>query len=237
MKKLIVLFATLTLICQAEDSFREFTSQDGRKLKAKVISYDASSDKVKILREDQKTVTVNSTVFSEKDQAYIKDWSAIGIFTSTSKLKLDINRNEVKSSKKEREADLGERSGGGRRGGGDTGVQVVAVDKNTQYKFDLLLENKGGVPLKNLTMEYRIYYEQEKAVKDEKANEQRREDDRRPERYLAQAEDKVKDGKVKVGTIEPGESKEVSTGSVIIMKRSASRVWDPEEEKEVKEEK
>ena len=54
-----------------------------------------------------------------------------------------------------------ELGGGGRRGGGATGVQTVAIDKNTQYKFKLLMENKSAVDLKNMTMEYRIFYEQE----------------------------------------------------------------------------
>jgi hypothetical protein len=141
---------------------------------------------------------------------------------------LDLRRNEIDSTKKEYNVDMtdveDDDSGGGRHGGGDGGIQTVATDKNTKYKYDLTLTNKGGVPLENLTMEYRIYYEQEKAVKEE--DEKRKEDDTRPERYSPVSEDKVKDGKVKIGTIEAKETKEVSTDSITLVERTANRRYE-----------
>jgi hypothetical protein len=220
---LIFLIATAT---HADDKFRTFTANDGRTLKARILVYDAATDKVQIQREDQKKLTVSTASFSEKDQTYIKKWHAAQIFNSAANLKLEIERVEVKSSKKEHEVDISEElGGGGRRGGGETGMQTVAIDKSTQYKFNLLMDNKSDLDLKNITMEYRIFYEQQKAVKDEKANKGRQEDDPRPERYMAIDEDKIKEGKVRIKPFESRSSKQVSTGSVILMKRSASRAW------------
>ncbi|MCF7817676.1 MAG: hypothetical protein K9M54_07325, partial [Kiritimatiellales bacterium] len=226
MKKLVVWFVSFNLVCLAADEFRTFTAQDGRKLKAKVVSYDPASDKVQILRDDKKSVTVQSSAFSDADQKYIKTWSAIGIFSSPSKLALDISRNEVGTTKKEHNVDMtnveDDSGDSARRGGGrEDGIQTVATDKSTQYKYNLTLANKGGVPLDNLAMEYRIYYAQEKPVMDDK--EKRPKGDLRPVRYLPVSENKVKGGKVKIGTIEAKGTKEVSTGSVTLLQRTANR--------------
>lgn len=222
MKKLILLFASLTLACHAADEYRTFTAQDGRTLKAKIITYDDSTGKVQIQREDSTLITANRSAFSKKDQTYIKTWSATGVFTSTSKLKAEVKRNIGKPTKKEIEVDMSTQTGRGSRGGG---TQVVATDKKTSYKFDLLLENKGDISLTNIKMEYRIFYNQEKPIEDEKANAQRDENDTRPERYLALDEDKVKSGEARLKSIGAGESETLSTGSVSILKRSANRTW------------
>ncbi|VGO20594.1 hypothetical protein [Pontiella sulfatireligans] len=224
MMKLIGLIILATAATYADEAYRTFTAQDGRTLSARIVSYDAASGKVLIERADKKRITVAPTAFSAKDQRYVDAWQTAQHFLSTSKFKLDVVRKEVNSTKKEHEVDIGEEEAGGRRGG-DSGVQTVAIDKITHYKFNLLIENKTKIPVKNLTMEYRIYYDQEKAVKDEKANKNRREDDPRPERYLSMEESKVKEGKLKIRAIEAGESKEFPTQSVSILKRSASRTW------------
>lgn len=224
MKQLIGLISMLALIAQANDGLRTFTASDGRSLEARILHYDNHSGKVQIERADKKKITVPATAFTDKDRAYIKSWYAAQMFGSTSKFKLELERDEADNSKKEHEVDFGEEFGGGRRGG-PTGIQTAAIDKNTKYKFHLTLENKSDIPLKVYLMEYRIYYEQEKAVLDEKANKGRSEGDPRPERHMPLAEQKVKDGKARIGTIAPGETKTVSTGSITITKRSANRPW------------
>jgi uncharacterized protein YxeA len=227
MKKWILIFTLINLTVFA-DQFRTFTAQDGRTLKAKVLTYDAVSGKVQIEREDQKNLTVSSTAFSEKDQIYLSAWLAAQDFRSTSKLKLELKRNEVKSWKKEHEADLSQI----KRGKGDgkrDGIEVIATDHNTQYKYDLLIENRGSVSLKNVIVEYRVYYEQEKAVKDEVDEKRRKEsgqeDAEERVRYNAVNENKVKDGAARLKPIEPKETKTISTGSVTILKRTVGKSY------------
>jgi hypothetical protein len=173
MKKLIMLI-TLAGFSAGADEYRTFTAQDGRALKAKVLAYNGTTDQVQIQREDKKKLTVTGAAFSEKDQAYIAAWQAAQDFMSSSKLKLELKRNEVKSSKKEHEADLSQIKLG-RDGDKRDGVEVIATDISTQYKFDLHIENKGTVPLDKITFEYRVYYEQEKPVKDEEDETRRKE--------------------------------------------------------------
>jgi len=224
MKQWIVVLTMCALTTLAKEELRTFTAQDGRTLKARVLSYDATTDKVQIERADKKKMTVPSTAFSKKDPSYIKKWHATDVFQSTSKFKVKLEREEVKSTKKEHNVDIGEDFGGGRRGG-ESGVITVAIDKNTQYRFRVLMENSSDTALNNITLEYRIFYEQQKAVLDEKANKGRREDDPRPERYRAVDQDKIKDGAVRVKPIESRSSKELTTGNVVLLRRSASRPW------------
>ncbi len=229
MRKIIGFLLFLALSAQADDVYRTFTAQDGRTLKAKILSYDAGSDKVQIQREDKKKLTVPSASFSEKDQTYIQKWHIGQVFISESKFKVTLERVKVSEKKKDHEVDFTDdmnAGGGGRRGGGGpSGPTTVAVDKITQYKYKLVLENKSNVDFKNVTLEYRIFYEQEKAVLNEKANKGRNENSTRPKRYMAVEQNKVKDGKVRTKPIEPKSSKEVSTGNVVLIKRSATRPW------------
>ena len=227
MKKLITLIVIIHLSARA-DEYRTFTAEDGRTLKAKVISYDATTGKVQIQRADNNKLTVPAAAFSKKDQTYITFWQAAQDFLSTSKLKLDLKRNEVKSWKKEHEADLSQiklGKGGGKR----DGVEVIATDNHTQYKYDLLIDNNGSASLENIILEYRIYYEQEKAVKNE-ADEKRRKESGKEDaeeriRYNAVTENKVKDGAARLKPIEPKETKTISTGSVTILKRTVDKPY------------
>jgi hypothetical protein len=227
MKKLIALFLFIIMSAQA-DEYRTFTVEDGRTLKARIIAYDATTGMVQIQRQDNNKLTVPTAAFSKKDQTYITAWQATQDFLSTSKLKLNLKRNEVKSWKKEHEADLSQiklGKGGGKR----DGIEVIATDDNTQYKYDLMIENKGSVPLKNVTVEDRVYYEQEKAVKDDDDKKRRKEsgqdDAEERVRYNAVNENKVKDGAARLKPIEPKETKTISTGSVTILKRTVDKPY------------
>ncbi|VGO23394.1 hypothetical protein [Pontiella sulfatireligans] len=226
MKKLILLFTLITLSASAVE-YRTFTAQDGRTLKAKVLAYNGTTGQVQIQREDKKKLTVASAAFSKKDQTYIAAWQAALEFMAPGKLKLELKRNEVKSFKKDHEADLSKIKTG--RGGERDGIEIIATDKNTQYKFDLQIENKGSVPLNKVTYEYRVYYEQEKPVKDAEDETRRKESGEKDTdervRYNAVNENKVKDGSARLKPINPKDSKVMSTGIVTILKRTAGKPY------------
>lgn len=53
---------------------REFTSTDGKTLKASVVNYDKKSGEVTIRLEDNRTFKVPLDRFSEDDQIYLEEW-------------------------------------------------------------------------------------------------------------------------------------------------------------------
>ncbi|WP_269542728.1 hypothetical protein [Cerasicoccus fimbriatus] len=58
----------------AASDLREFTSTDGKTLKASVVNYDQQSGEVTIRLEDNRTFKVPVDRFSEDDQTYLKEW-------------------------------------------------------------------------------------------------------------------------------------------------------------------
>ncbi len=90
MKLAITLFATVFTLGMgaylvAKDSksqLREFTSKDGRKMKATLIAVDGG--KVTIRRADGRKFTTSATNFSSADQAYFKSWNPAGSSASAS---------------------------------------------------------------------------------------------------------------------------------------------------------
>ncbi|MCF7848364.1 MAG: hypothetical protein K9M45_05890 [Kiritimatiellales bacterium] len=243
MKKLIVLFATITIAAQAAEEFREFTANDGRKLKAKVVSYDPGTEKVKVLREDGQAVTVKSVAFSREDQAYIREWGACSLFTEPSHLIIIPRRATVRKwrSKHEsmrRQGGVGMSSGqgpdggggGGNRGGqgGGDGSEIVATDKYTKYQYDLSFANRCGIPLKDLSVEYRIYYNQERPVAEEipfqESNNQRQGPGGGQQQgsFVAKPEVKVKRGTLPLRRLETRERRSVSTVAITLLERNGS---------------
>lgn len=214
MKMLIILLLT-SAIAQANE-FRTFTTQDGRTLKAAVTRYDTASGTLQIQREDGKKISVSVDTFSDDDKTYAAQWLAAQVFASTSQLKLDITREELKSSKTDLEIDLTDTDSP--RGG--SGIRNIGTDKNTQYRFILNMNNSSAVPLENLSMEYRLYYSQEKAELDKDASEKLPED--RPDIYKAVNEEKVKKSSGELKPLEAKGEKQVATKPVTLLKRTVN---------------
>ena len=56
------------------EEYRDFTDQQGRTIKAKLVSFDSKSGKVTIERDNQREATVPQSIFSNEDQNYINRW-------------------------------------------------------------------------------------------------------------------------------------------------------------------
>ena len=161
MKNWIVGFCLLALAAHSEEEFRIFTVTDGRPIEARIVSYDASRQRVVVQRNNNRRIPVKLSVFSEEDREYVLDWYAAHQFGKASKFKLSLKQELVRKWKEEAEAAAG-RGGGGRGGrGGGGGQQNTATEtptqSNSEYRFDLLIENLTGLKLEDLEIEYRIY--------------------------------------------------------------------------------
>ena len=124
--------------------YRDFLSADGKAIRGKVMRFDARARKVTILRDNKKIFTVPSHVFSDADQQYILEWEHNKVFLSSSSFKIEAKRKEIKD-----------------KDGSYSGSITSEKVENTAYA--VTLENKSGSELKGLTLEYCVYYEQEKA--------------------------------------------------------------------------
>ncbi len=75
MKKitLIVLLSTLSTGIRA-DEYHTFSDKSGRVIKAKIIKVDLRSNTVTLKPENKATISVSTDIFSDEDQAYIRQW-------------------------------------------------------------------------------------------------------------------------------------------------------------------
>jgi hypothetical protein len=220
MKSLIGIILLVSFQAVAQTTYRTFTSTDGRALKAVIIDFNEPKDEVTIQREDGKKISVKPAAFSEQDQAYIQNWYAAKVFMSENKFQLKLNDKKGETTKKNHEVDYSEQNSG--RGSG-RGMQIVAVDQTTVYDLNLTLKNTSTAELKNMMLEYRMYYEQQKAEIDEEANESRPNDDESiPDRHMAVDEQKVKEGSARLKPAEPGSERTITPGNIKLLKRTAT---------------
>ncbi|WP_372796504.1 hypothetical protein, partial [Pontiella sp.] len=184
MKALITLLASCTIAAGAAE-YREFTARDGRKLKAEVLSCDGVRGRVKVRRDDGKTIVVKIHAFSPEDQAYIRQWIPVSNFLSTMEFPVTVSKVEERKWRRTHEGSIGMGNaaggqegnsggggggpgggggGGGGPGGENSSADVVATDRYARYRYDIKLLNRSPSALSELNVEYCIYYEQERAV-------------------------------------------------------------------------
>lgn len=126
----------------ARAEMHAFELKDGRTLEAEVMGYNAKLGKVELKRQDGKCVKVKPGVFVEADQAYINDWSSLDSFRNKSSFKVDLNKNTVEKWKEDGE---------------------VHEVRHERLEYEVSFENRATIPIKNLNVEYCIFYEQERS--------------------------------------------------------------------------
>ena len=88
----LITIALLSLTSLGEE-YRTFTDQQGRIIKAKLISFDSKSGKITIERNNRKKATVSPTIFSNEDQTYINQWAKASLLNDKRNIKFSIAEN------------------------------------------------------------------------------------------------------------------------------------------------
>lgn len=140
----IILTALLTArAATAEEPFRTLTDRQERTIQAKIIRYNEADSTATIHPKGRAVVTVPMTTFSDEDQAYIIEWSHEQAFLDERTLLLDVSPIEKFDWSRVRKDDSGE-------------------EKGFYHSYIIKFENKSTVDLEALTLEYVIFYQQEK---------------------------------------------------------------------------
>ncbi len=134
-----VLFFVLLSQWAAADT-REFRLPDGRAIVAEVVGFDRRFGKVELKLENGHRKKVVPSIFTEADQAYIKEWVSLGGFRNPGMFKVDCEKRLLKKWKEENSA---------------------VTLKHRRYAYGITFENRGKNPLESLKVDYRIFYEQE----------------------------------------------------------------------------
>lgn len=140
LKYILIAVLALALQISAAEKYRNFTDSKGRTIRGRVVGYNPKKKSVTFQRDNHKTSKVPLSVFSEEDQAYIQDWLAAKNFSSPGRFKISAKRISETSKPSA------------------SGIYTKKI-KSVHYGF--LLENRSDTELKNITIEYCIFYEQE----------------------------------------------------------------------------
>jgi len=127
----------------AEEPYRTLTDRQGRSIDARIIRYNEADRSATIHPKGRSAITVPISTFSDEDQAYIIDWSHEQAFLDERILLMEISPIEKFDRYNVRKDDHGE-------------------EKGFYHYFIIKLANKSTVDLEGLTLEYVIFYQQEK---------------------------------------------------------------------------
>lgn len=129
--------------------YRDFLGNNGKSIRAKVLAFDKIRKKVTIQKDSGRTHKVDVGLFSEEDQTYVREWQIAKGFNSESRFKISAKRKQFELDRKQHVHKY-------------SGVENAQTTiKQTGY--EIRLESRIDTPLKNVAIEYCIYYEQERA--------------------------------------------------------------------------
>jgi len=151
----LILMVCISLSAYSEETYRDFMDTQGRTVRAKILSFDGHSKKLKIQRDNGKVVSVPASIFSTEDQVYIQSWLKYEGVRSTSKFKMEFNRRSIKSWSKERIGRINYTDGS------HEDNQVVGKTDYDEFGYEITIDNKNKYALSGLKLEYCIFYEQE----------------------------------------------------------------------------
>lgn len=90
----ILVLLTVMLSTSIADSelYLDFKSREGKTVRARIVSYEKSSDSVTMERDNHKQYTIDVDVFSETDRNFIRNWNEFRAFLEDSGLMISVNR-------------------------------------------------------------------------------------------------------------------------------------------------
>lgn len=118
-----------------EPTVRVFQHENGKTVRARVMAYKPEINKVTIAKENMKTLTFDLGVFSEADQAYVREWHFIKDFFRQDRFHISASRR----------SDRG-------------GIEHLVWRPEEIVVYDITLENRCAFDMNDLTLEYNIYY-------------------------------------------------------------------------------
>ena len=155
MKRWFILICLLGMVAgvQAATEYREFTSTEGKVIRAAVKAYDPRTKTVTIERDNKRKAKVPIAVFSQADQAYILEWESSKFFYDSSVLKIscDQKRIDQRKEKEWREVPYDD---------GDVEKTLMNEAVYEKIVYDIVFHSRNEDDLTDLRLVYIIYYEQ-----------------------------------------------------------------------------
>ena len=139
---IVLLFLLVAGGAVAKPDYHIFVDAKGRSLEAELLRYDETHHTVTVKPKGKNATTVPISVFSKEDQDFIAEWGQNQAFLDENKLIISFNRIKKQNS-----------------GAGEE-YNSMSLKAYDQY-FKIDLENKTDCDVKDMTVEYVVYYTQD----------------------------------------------------------------------------
>ncbi len=149
MKRALVVVAGLTVMVGSSlalGQFRDFQTGDST-IEARVLNVDTTRGFVELELRNKQRMKVKSSIFSEEDQSYIRDFSKVQTFQALG-FKIKVEKNVL-----------------------DKSTEQLAYPKIDYFEeghrttesicYDININNNTGLTMDGVTIAYNIFYEQE----------------------------------------------------------------------------
>lgn len=137
----------------ARAELHEFKLPDGRSIKAEIVDFNAKLGVAELKLENGSVKKIKPSIFVKDDQDYISGWAQLAGFRSPSFFKITCQTDLVEKWKETETGDISYSDG-------STEEATISETKYERFVYEIKLENRNAVPLKNIKIEYRIFYEQ-----------------------------------------------------------------------------
>ena len=137
----VVCIAALQTSLPAETEYHDFLLKDGRSFRGRIVGYDHHRDLVSIQRPGKSLVKTAPAVFDEADRLRIKEWYIQHDFMSDRFLEISAVKQACKETTESSDGKAG---------------------RIHRVGYIVSIKNKSNIALKNLQLEYGIYYNRRK---------------------------------------------------------------------------
>lgn len=138
----------------AEETYHTFTNAQGRTMEARLIRYNEADNTATIHPRGRAATTVPISIFSDETRSWIINWSHRQALLDEQMLRIDISHVEKLDRDIVRRDDHG-------------------TKQRFYHFFAITMQNQSTVDLEHLTIEYVIFYQQEKHIRGEEWNKER----------------------------------------------------------------
>ncbi|MDF7824402.1 lectin-like protein [Pontiellaceae bacterium B12227] len=136
------------LLTAPPQEFHDFLGANGKSCRGRILGYDPNSDSVTIEKENKRSYTGALSHFSEADQTYVREWHLVKELCTPKRVRIAAKQIQVGD---EREIEYHDNQGNQR-----------CLQTMVNHAYSVTLDNRTSSDLNNLTVEYCIYYEQER---------------------------------------------------------------------------
>lgn len=159
------LFACLFTVFGQEETLHTFANADGKTLQDRIVKYDFEKEQVTL----EKNGSVPLSTFCEADRKYILHWNQIQGFTSTMRFKMDVEKKSWARMNHNQNITpyyMDAIKIPGKKTLSHNVLMLEEYQETTSLFFEaegyiLKLKNQNFFPVENITVESKVFYEQE----------------------------------------------------------------------------